>query len=468
MIPAMPESRTLPLHRWIIEGLRAGALLCPRVGDERPTPLQLAAIVALAGLIEIALGRFEIAGDAHFDLRGWLAPWWSTAAILLLAWWVLPVREEGGSPRGLASWFLLWTVAMVPINFIAQAINIALAQDAVPEGLFEGDWRPWLIYGALWLWALTMTARLASSFDVRPRASAALTAGFAVLFGVAAWQFPDRPWQSDTPVAALDGKPRLVLSQDIFEVQQGILRQAAASLAAERPGVVDAYGIVFSPYAQEDVFLNEGNMVTRVLEERFDAAGRVIQLANHATTADSLAWATPANLDHAIAAIGEKMDRERDVLFIYMTSHGARDFKLEASNPPLQVDTVSPGELRQALDNAGIRNRVIVVSACYAGGWVGPIADDNTLVMTAADATHTSFGCGVGSELTFFGRALFDEELRRTHSLEKAFAAAVPVIRKREEDARKADGFSNPQIQVGDKLRPVLRELEQRLDSSPK
>jgi len=162
------------------------------------------------------------------------------------------------------------------------------------------------------------------------------------------------------------------------------------------------------------------------------------------------------------------MDRDNDVLFIYMTSHGARDFKLEASNPPLSVDTVSPGELRQALDNAGIRNRVIVVSACFAGGWVGPLADENTLVMTAADATHTSFGCGAGSELTFFGRALFDEQLRKTHSLEEAFAAAVPVIRQREVEAGKDDGFSNPQMQVGEKIRPVLRELEQRLDSSPK
>jgi hypothetical protein len=158
------------------------------------------------------------------------------------------------------------------------------------------------------------------------------------------------------------------------------------------------------------------------------------------------------------------MDRENDVLVVYLTSHGAGDFRLEAANPPLELDTVSPGELRQALDNAGIRNRVIVVSACYSGGWVGPLADDHTLVMTAADATHTSYGCGRGSELTFFGRAVFDEQLRKTHSFEQAFAQAVPVIQRREEEARKPDGFSNPQISAGEKLRPVLQQLEQRLD----
>lgn len=84
--------------------------------------------------------------------------------------------------------------------------------------------------------------------------------------------------------------------------------------------------------------------------------------------------------------------------------------------------------------------------------------------MTAADATHTSYGCGSRSPLTFFGRAVFDEQLRNTHSFEQAFAAAVPVIRQREQEARKADGFSNPQISVGPAIRPVLAEIATRLD----
>jgi hypothetical protein len=85
--------------------------------------------------------------------------------------------------------------------------------------------------------------------------------------------------------------------------------------------------------------------------------------------------------------------------------------------------------------------------------------------MTAADAQHTSYGCGKKSELTFFGRAVFDEQLRRnTHSFEEAFARAVPVIREREETAGKSDGFSNPQLLVGADIKPVLAQLQARLD----
>ena len=463
-MPRMAEASRLPLTHWIREGLRAGFMLRPRVVDAQPAPVQVLALVALWSLLEIFLGRFEVAGEARFELRGWLVTWWSTGAVLLLVWWVLP-RADGGEPAGgVAAWFALWITAIVPLNVFVQGLTIAQAHGLVPSW---ADWRGWAIYLSLWVWLLAMTVRLTAAFGVTRRRNAALAAALVAVFAVGAWQFPDRIWQPDEPALAEDPRPRLELTQETLESQQRTLQQAIAGLAPERPGVADVYGVVFSPYSEEDVFLRESTMVARLLEERFDAGGRVLHLANHATTAESLPWATPLNLERAIAAIGEKMDRERDILFVYLTSHGASDFRLAAANPPLSVEPISPGDLRKALDNAGIRHRVVAISACYSGGWVGPVADDHSLVMTAADANRTSYGCGRLSELTFFGRAVFDEQLRRTHSLEQAFAAAVPVIRQREEQAGKDDGFSNPQIHVGAKVRPVLQELEQRLARAP-
>jgi hypothetical protein len=159
------------------------------------------------------------------------------------------------------------------------------------------------------------------------------------------------------------------------------------------------------------------------------------------------------------------MDPEEDVLAIYMTSHGAQDFQLASRHWPLQVPPLTPAELRKALDDAGVHHRVVVVSACYSGGWVEPLAEPGTLVMTAADATHTSYGCGARSELTFFGRALFDEQLRQTRSFREAFEQSVPVIKKREEEAGKPDGFSNPQLRMGERIAPVLDALAARLDA---
>ena len=203
-------------------------------------------------------------------------------------------------------------------------------------------------------------------------------------------------------------------------------------------------------------------MVKKVLEERFDARGRVVLLVNNTATVAELPWATGLNLERSLRALAEAMDTERDVLVLYLTSHGGDDFKLAAMNWPLEVDDLQADQLRAMLDEFGIRYRVIAVSACYSGGWIGPLQNEDTLVMTAADSDHTSYGCGSKSELTFFGRAVFDEQLRKTLSFEQAFNAAMPVIRQREMAAKKDDGFSNPQIFVGKNVRVILDELAGR------
>ena len=201
-------------------------------------------------------------------------------------------------------------------------------------------------------------------------------------------------------------------------------------------------------------------MVAEVMAQRFDAQGRTLQLVNHPGTAETLPWATGANLARALQRIGQVMDPREDVVFIHLTSHGARDGQLAVGLWPLTLTPVTPQALKGWLDGAGIPQRIVSISACYSGSWVKPLATEASLVMTAADADHTSFGCGRRSPLTFFGRALYDEQLRtRTLSFTQAHAAAREVIRQREIDAGKDDGYSNPQIKVGARIGPVLERL---------
>jgi hypothetical protein len=456
------------LRGWLREGLRAAFLRRPRMGSAQVRPRELLLLVLLSTGVEIVLGRFEIDGPAQFSVRAWLAPFWSVAAMLALLWPLLALRPGDGEARqpGAASWLALWLVAALVPGTVSQALGIAQAQGVLPQALAGSALFAWGSYVLLWAWSLAIAVVLGRSFGLHRRRLVALLAGLVLIFGVTAWQFPERPWEVPQS-ASIDEAPKLALTQESFEIQQSVFERALESLAPQRPGVTDVYGLVFAPYAAEDVFLNESTLVADVLAQRFDARGRVLQLVNHVDTVGSLPWATPINLKRAIDAIARRMDREHDLLVVYLTSHAARDFQLAAAHPPLSVDAISPGELRVALDEAGIRNRVIAVSACYSGGWLGPLASNTTLVMTAADADHTSYGCGRLSELTFFGRALFDEQLRRTHSFEQAFAAAVPVIRQREQEAGKPDGFSNPQISVGEGFMPLLKDLASRLESGP-
>ncbi|MEJ8839214.1 C13 family peptidase [Ramlibacter sp. AN1133] len=452
------------LRHWLREGVRAAFLRSPRLGGAHVRPRELLLLALLSVGVEIALGRMEIDGPADFNLRAWLAPFWSVTAILALLWPLLAGRaEEGELPRpGAASWLALWLVAALVPGTVSQLLGIAHAHGMLPQVLDASALFAWGSYALLWAWSMAIVVVLGRSFGLRRRRLAALVAGLFLIFAITAAQFPERPWEAPQSVA-VDESPKLVLTQESFELQQTVFERAVESLAPERPGVTDVYGLVFAPFAAEDVFLKESALVADVLAQRFDARGRVLQLVNHVDTVESLPWATPLNLKRAIDALARRMDREHDLLVIYLTSHGARDFQLAAAHPPLSVDAISPGELRVALDEAGIRNRVIVISACYSGGWVGPLAGHTTLVMTAADGDHTSYGCGRASDLTYFGRAVFDEQLRRTYSFEQAFAAAVPLIRQREEEAGKPDGFSNPQISVGEGIKPLLQALESRL-----
>jgi len=456
--------------RWMVEGLRAAFFLAPRVNGRSPQPWQVLWVAAAVSALEIALLRLEVAGPARFDLQAWLSGWWITLFGVVLAWWVLDrapsLAQDQRRDSALAAFLVLWLAASLPNLFLAQLLMGAIAHGVIDAAMFSETWFYWGLYGVFTAWGLAVTSWLIARFAGLTLKALVFMLSMLGATALTTWHFEARTWQPDEARnAAAPERPRLRLSQETLEAQQALWQRSVEALAPERPGVTDVYGLVFAPYAAEDVFLRESTMVSAVLAERFDAQGRVLHLLNHAGTAWTHPWATPLNLQRAIEALAQRMDRDKDVLVVYMTSHGARNFQLAASHWPLEVAPLSPAELRQALDKAGIRNRVIAVSACYSGGWVDVLADDHTLVMTAADATHTSYGCGQLSELTFFGRAVFDEQLRTTRSFEQAFSRAVPVIQQREIEAGKDDGFSNPQIRVGANISPVLRALEQRLEA---
>lgn len=419
-------------------------------------------LISAATIIVTGASRLEVDGPASFDVRSWLFGWAPTTLVLFGVWLMLNwVREKIRHASPVAAWFLLFTVALVPVTVVGIVL-IKVLNEYFPEWWEQGHWVAWAVYAGLWVWLAITMWRVTRA--VAPSAWVALTL-FAYVFAVlllSSWQLDTSAWRSSEPYDSSDDDfASLDLSQELFETQQALLTASLQAITRPAQDERQIYGLVYAPHS-EDVFLRESAMVQKVLEERFAARGRVVRLLNNATTGAEIPWATTLNLRRSLKALAAVMDTERDVLVLYLTSHGGADFKLAAENWPLDVADLTAAELRTLLDEFGIRHRVIAVSACYSGGWIEPLQNEDSLVMTAADKDHTSYGCGSRSELTFFGRAVFDEQLRETLSFETAFNAAVPVIRQREIEAKKDDGFSNPQIFVGRNIRAVLDELAQR------
>ena len=137
--------------------------------------------------------------------------------------------------------------------------------------------------------------------------------------------------------------------------------------------------------------------------------------------------------------------------------------KLESQLPPLELAQLKPAALSRILAESGIKWKVLVISACYSGGFIEPLKDENTLIVTAAAADRQSFGCANEEDFTYFGRAYFHEALRRSLSFIDAFDLAKRSIATRER-AEKLDA-SGPQMFVGAAMREKLGELETRLKS---
>jgi len=251
----------------------------------------------------------------------------------------------------------------------------------------------------------------------------------------------------------------------VFHRQGFILDEQLAALSPERPGVVDLYFVGVAGDSGQDTFYLELVSVKELLEERFDAAGRSIVLINNTATLKNYPIATASNLRATLAHLGKVINTDEDIVLLHIATHGGNDYKLVLDLPPLELAQLTPSALARMLADSGIKWKAIVISACFAGGFIEPLKDANTLVITAADALHSSFGCNEGSDYTWFSRALYDEALRETFSFAKAFEMAKKTVSDRE----RAEGYapSNPQIFVGEAMRKKLALLEERLAARP-
>jgi hypothetical protein len=266
-------------------------------------------------------------------------------------------------------------------------------------------------------------------------------------------------WEEPTIRGVVDPRYPSPASEAVLAAQAELLDNALAAIEDETPGNTDLYFVAFAGDAGQNVFRKDAQLALKVMDERWGTGGKSLALINNPRTLLDTPIATVSNLRAALTELGSAINPDQDVVMLYFTSHGRRDHTLEISLPPLELAQLSPTALRTMLDDAGIRWRIIVVSACYSGGFISALEDAQTIVMTASQSDRTSFGCGSRSDATYFGEALFEQGLARFDSMLTAFEIAKKRVAEREA----ASGFkppSNPQISVGSAMAEKLKELE--------
>ena len=189
-------------------------------------------------------------------------------------------------------------------------------------------------------------------------------------------------------------------------------------------------------------------------------------LENQAATVEKRPLATLTNLRLALDAVAKTMDPPEDILLVYLTTHGSQDHELLVDLDPLPLDQIAPEDLADALKTRpGIRWKIVVVNACYSGGFIDAIRDDSTMVMTSAREDRTSFGCGADSDITYFGKAFLADALNRTTSIPEAFALAKQSVAEWED--RDQEEHSEPQIATTRSIEAKLATWERMLKPEP-
>src|SRR3954469_24334169 len=232
---------------------------------------------------------------------------------------------------------------------------------------------------------------------------------------------------------------------------------AAAELpfARSRDGVRETYIVSFGLFGPESVFASEAQKAAQILRARLQAEAQVLVRFNDKRGGN----ATSATLAAALRSAGQAMVPEKDILVVFLTSHGSPDGLAVVAGR--RSETLSPRSFRSMLNSSGARYRVVIISACYSGVFARALADRRTLVITAAAPDRPSFGCEDGATWTYFGDAFFNQALRASPTLGEVFCRARDIVARRE----RKEGFepSRPQIAGGSEVLPLLAGPQERL-----
>ena len=414
----------------------------------KPTFIQFALFALLALGSNVLFSWLAAESGSVFNEQG-LVSYLIWPTIILLGGIILARRA--GNQGLLFVPVVLWLVADTLSALLQSIVQFFGGQGWLPEWSYS--FLP-ILFLVLFLW---QTLALLWIFARRLRTP--WWERLIVLVGAVAlltiWQnnVADQPIFKQTPVQP-------VLEEAALYEQPRLLQQALNSIDASVSGTSDWYFMGVAGFSEQNVFRSEINKVRELFDVRFGTSGRSLSLINNTYSWLDEPIATKTSILQGLKRIGQRMDADEDVLFLTLSSHGDQDI-VQLANPPLQMDNLDAAWLREALDESGIRWRVIVVSACYSGSFIDELASPTTVVITASAANKMSFGCTNSAEMTYFGQAFFAESLRENTSFEAAFKDASLRVSERE-------GFmgfepSEPQMVIGSLMQTALPAFEKAL-----
>jgi len=156
-----------------------------------------------------------------------------------------------------------------------------------------------------------------------------------------------------------------------------------------------------------------------------------------------------SDIDGVYDALSALSAQAQDGCLVYFSTHGGPQGVVVADN------LLAPSVLGAMLDQAcGRRPTIVVLSACFSGVFLPQVAAPNRMVLTAARADRSSFGCGSADRYPYF-----DDCFLQVFPTAHDFAALGPAVQAcvaRREIETGMSPPSEPQLSIGPALRPLL------------
>lgn len=365
---------------------------------------------------------------------------WHLAVLLLLILALTLLTRPTLDPR----WAAMSVLGIIPVVlFLTLAIDWGLARAEGKSWWHSIAW--WGVIGFASSWIAQRLLRLAPASNPLPLVLLSVIALCGLFGGLNHFTYTAPTlWlpgdyfaedggaegESEAGRTARELWPQL---EPILFAQPSRIDVALSQLAPPTPEP-EAFFVGFAGYGEEKVFAEEIKFAEAVVAQRFGTADRSLLLINDQRDMATRPLASPSALSYALRQLGKRFDPEEDLLVLALSSHGSDHPLLAVSNGPVPVRDLSGAALKQALDRAGIRNRVLIISACFAGAFIDELATTDSIIITAAARDRTSFGCSNDRDLTYFGEAFLRDSLLYLPTLEQAFEQAKVLVTARERE----------------------------------
>ncbi|WP_228202683.1 C13 family peptidase, partial [Acinetobacter baumannii] len=235
------------------------------------------------------------------------------------------LSQRINQPRLMLVPALLWLVLDTNILLIQCLIQylgsngyLNFIPDAIYNGILPG------LFVALFVWQSLAVIWVFSRELKWPWWERALVM-VATIATMVVWQLSVK----DQPIWKVEDSPP-TFAEDAFYAQSKLLHDALEQVQYGELAKSHWYFLGVAGDSYQDVFKSEVVRIKEQFDTRFGTVGRSMMLVNNPDTRTEIPIASKTSIELALRRMGQQMNRDSDVLFLYMTSHGEQNhFEIE-------------------------------------------------------------------------------------------------------------------------------------------